>query len=134
MFSTLMCWLLLIAPPTIFMLGRNIHLLKYPNIWHFFVLWYWIDVSPAMAKMFQWNFWWKLNNLLVMFLMKSHYHSLGLLELHQCWCEWEGISKKSSIETIEIHMVSDSHSMSESQRNNGHETLTSWLRRERASH
>ena len=37
---------------------------------------------------------------------------------------------KSSIETIEIHIVSDSHSSSESQRNTGRETQTSGLRRE----
>ena len=41
-----------------------------------------------------------------MFLMKPHYHSVGLLD---------------------IHMVSDSHSLSESPRKNGHETLTSGL-------
>ena len=67
-----------------------------------------------------------------MFLMKPHYHSVGLLELHQCRCGWKGISKKSSIETTEIHMVSDSHSLSQSQSNAGCKTLTFGLRRESA--
>ena len=40
---------------------------------------------------------------------------------------------QSSIETIETHMVSDSHLLSESQRHTGRETLTSGLRRESAS-
>ena len=65
---------------------------------HFFVLWYWIGVCPAMVKMFiskeivYWNN--NNNNNLVIFLMKPHYHSVGLLELHQFWCQWEGMRIK----------------------------------------
>ena len=60
---------------------------------HFFVLWYWIDVSPAIVKMLiSKKKLWKLNNLLVLFSMKPHYYFVGLLEHHQCQCKWEGIS------------------------------------------
>ena len=45
-----------------------------------------------------------------------------------------GLVIQSSIKTLEIHMVSDSHSLSESQRNTGCETLTSGLRSESASY
>ena len=54
----------------------------------------WCVSSNGLNVDFQRNCWWKLNNILVMFLMKPHYHSVGLLELHQCRCEWEGISNK----------------------------------------
>ena len=70
-----------------------------------------------------------------MFLMKPHYHSVGLLELHQCQCELEGISNKILYgDNRNSHgLCSESHSLSESQRNTGRETLTSGLRRESAS-
>ena len=58
---------------------------------------------------FQRNCWWKLNNLNNQFLMKSHWHSVRLLELHQCWCKWGGLEIKASLETTESHMVSHSH-------------------------
>ena len=44
-----------------------------------------------------------------------------------------GLLLKSSIETIEIHMLSKSHSMTQSEWNAGCETLTSGFRREIAS-
>ena len=56
--------------------------------------------------------------------------------LLDCWnfinvdVNGRGLVIKSSIETIEIHMVSDSHALSESQRNTGSESLISELEKE----
>ena len=68
-----------------------------------------------------------------MFLMKPHYHSVGLLELHNCHLNGREIIIKCFIGTIEINMVSDSSSLSEKQMNTDRETLTSGLIRESAS-
>ena len=79
---------------------------------HFFVLWYWIDVSPAIVNILVSKE--IVDGNYMIFLLCSWNHNNILLD---CWnfinvnVNGRGLLLKSSLKTKDIHMVSHSHSL-----------------------